>query len=132
VTVIVLTACTARLRGHLSRWLLEIAPGVFVGVVTARVREELWSRVAENLGSGKAFLVYSTRSEQKLAFDALNHDWEPRDYDGHVLMQRPHPGGSVGAARTSPEGWSVAARRRRFGRDIERIRRSQDGSTPDK
>ena len=31
MVVIVLTACPAGLRGHLTRWLLEISPGVFVG-----------------------------------------------------------------------------------------------------
>ena len=31
MTVIVVTACPAGLRGHLTRWLLEISPGVFVG-----------------------------------------------------------------------------------------------------
>ena len=39
MTVLVLTACPAGLRGHLTRWLLEISPGVFVGHVPARVRD---------------------------------------------------------------------------------------------
>ncbi|WP_423232601.1 type I-E CRISPR-associated endoribonuclease Cas2e, partial [Bacillus licheniformis] len=42
MTVLVLTACPAGLRGHLTRWLLEISPGVFVGHVPARVRDALW------------------------------------------------------------------------------------------
>ena len=45
MTVIVLTACPAGLRGDLTRWLLEIAPGIFVGHISARVRERLWLRV---------------------------------------------------------------------------------------
>ena len=39
LVVLVLTACPAGLRGHLTRWLLEISPGVFCGRVSARVRE---------------------------------------------------------------------------------------------
>jgi CRISPR-associated protein Cas2 len=35
--VLVVTACPVCLRGHLTRWLLEISPGVFVGKVTTRV-----------------------------------------------------------------------------------------------
>lgn len=31
MVVIVLSACPAGLRGHLTRWLLEISAGVFVG-----------------------------------------------------------------------------------------------------
>ena len=38
MVVVVLTACPVGLRGDLTRWLLEIASGVFVGHVTARVR----------------------------------------------------------------------------------------------
>lgn len=39
MTVIVLTAVPPGLRGHLTRWLLEISSGVYVGYVSARVRE---------------------------------------------------------------------------------------------
>ena len=43
--VIVLSACPVSLRGDLTKWLLEINPGVFVGRVSARIREKLWARV---------------------------------------------------------------------------------------
>ena len=45
MVVVVLTACPVGLRGDLTRWLLEIASGVFVGHVTARVRDRLWERI---------------------------------------------------------------------------------------
>lgn len=128
MTVIILTSCTAGLRGQLTRWLLEVAPGVFVGYVSSRVRLRLWERVAEHVGRGKALLVYAVRSEQRLAFETINHDWTPRDFDGHTLMLRPSEGAS-GAVFNGPrpsESWSIAARRRRFGRDAERIRRQND------
>jgi CRISPR-associated protein Cas2 len=41
MVVIVLSACPAGLRGHLTRWLVEISAGVFVGHVSARVRDLL-------------------------------------------------------------------------------------------
>nr|WP_252831049.1 type I-E CRISPR-associated endoribonuclease Cas2e [Bifidobacterium catenulatum] len=47
MVVIVLTACPVGLRGDLTRWLLEISPGVFVGHLDARVREKLWERIVE-------------------------------------------------------------------------------------
>lgn len=31
MVVLMLTACPEGLRGHLTRWLMEIGPGVFVG-----------------------------------------------------------------------------------------------------
>lgn len=62
MVVLVVTACPAGLRGHLTRWLLEISPGVFVGHVSARVREDLWFQVIELCKDGKAIL--STRRAQ--------------------------------------------------------------------
>ena len=45
VVVVVLTACPVGLRGDLTRWLLEISPGVFVGHISARVRDGLWAQI---------------------------------------------------------------------------------------
>lgn len=127
MTIIVLTACPAGLRGQLTRWLLEVAPGVFVGRVSKRVREQLWLRTAEQIGYGKGLLIYSTRSEQRLAFETINHDWVPSDFDGHTLFMRPHRSAQGPGKRAAPppESWSIQARRRRFGRDAEQIRRSR-------
>ncbi len=124
MVVLVLTACPAGLRGQLTRWLMEIAPGVFVGHVSARVREQLWTRVTGLVGNGRALMVHSVRGEQRLAFQVHNYDWTPTDFDGHVLMMRPNERVN-GATRAGPppESWSIAARRRRFGREIERRRR---------
>lgn len=43
--VIVLTVSPPKLRGHLTRWLFEISPGVYVGKASARVRELLWQQI---------------------------------------------------------------------------------------
>lgn len=89
MTVVVLTAVPAGLRGHLTRWLLEIAPGVFVGTITARVREHLWQRVIRYLGEdGRAVMVYPAQNEQGLAFEVAGGSWEPVDHDGLMLIRR--------------------------------------------
>lgn len=90
--VITLTDCPPRLRGDLSKWLIEINTGVYVGCVSARVREELWKRVKEHLSNGRATLVFSANNEQKLDFYVHNTSWFPVDYDGLKLMCRPLPG----------------------------------------
>jgi len=56
---------------HLTRWLLEISPGVFVGHVPARVRDALWDRVIEMCRDGRAILVY-TVPEAKQSRSDLN------------------------------------------------------------
>lgn len=111
MVVLVLTACPAGLRGHLTRWLLEVSAGVFVGHVSARVRDLMWERVVELAKDGRAIMVYSAKGEQKLAFKVHRHDWMPVDLDGIELMLRP----SAGAAKSVPQlraGWSNASKYR--------------------
>ena len=71
MTVLVLTACPADLRGHLTRWLLEISPGVFVGHVPARVRDALWDRGIEMRRDGRAILVYTAVSYTHLTLPTI-------------------------------------------------------------
>lgn len=88
--VIVLTVSPPRLRGHLTRWLFEISPGIYVGKVSARVRELLWEQILENLGGGRAVMVYPSNNEQGLEFRTRGQEWQPVDYDGLELIMRPN------------------------------------------
>ncbi|MFE9575353.1 type I-E CRISPR-associated endoribonuclease Cas2e [Nocardia sp. NPDC006044] len=88
MTIVVLTAVPPGLRGHLTRWLLEISPGVFVGNISLRVRELMWQRIIEFVADGRAIMVCSARNEQRLAFKVHGHDWTPVDHDGLTLMRR--------------------------------------------
>ena len=89
MTVIILAVCPPGLRGHLTRWLLEVAPGVYVGRVTARVREHLWERIGRHLGGdGRAIMVYAARNEQGLDLRMTGGPWEPVDLDGVKLIRR--------------------------------------------
>lgn len=90
MTVIILTDCPPKLRGDLTKWLLEISTGVYIGKIGSRVRDELWVRVCENLKKGRATMVYSTNNEQGMDFRVHNAIWEPVDYDGIKLVRRPN------------------------------------------
>ncbi|MGE3287231.1 MAG: type I-E CRISPR-associated endoribonuclease Cas2e [Pseudonocardia sp.] len=115
--VIVVAACPVGLRGHLTRWLLEISAGVFVGKVSTRVRDLLWTRTVEMVKSGRAIMVHTADNEQGLGFKVHRHDWTPVEIEGLTLMLRPNdPGERPTAGERSAEGWSSAARRRRFRR----------------
>jgi CRISPR-associated protein Cas2 len=88
--VLTLTDCPPSLRGELTRWLLEINTGVYVGRVSARVRDQIWQRVQEYASHGRATMVFSSgKGEQRLDFRTHNSDWEPIDFDGLKLMLRP-------------------------------------------
>lgn len=109
MVVVVLTACPAGLRGHLTRWLLEISPGVFCGKVSARVRDQMWERIVEMSKDGRALMVFSRRGDQGLDFRVHRHDWEPVDLDGLTLILRPSAPAKMPTMRA---GWSQASRRR--------------------
>ena len=87
--VVTLTDCPPRLRGDLSKWLLEINTGVYVGQLNKRVREELWKRICDNLPRGRATMVYSANNEQGMEFRVHNTRWMPVDFEGLTLMMRP-------------------------------------------
>jgi CRISPR-associated protein Cas2 len=114
--VIVLSACPAGLRGHLTRWLLEISAGVFVGYVSTRVRDLMWLSVCELSGGGRALMVFSVAGEQRMDFKVHNHHWHPTDFDGLTLMMRPATGTPPVVDTPPAPGWSTASKRRRFGR----------------
>jgi CRISPR-associated protein Cas2 len=126
MTVVILTAVPPGLRGHLTRWLLEISPGVFVGHVSARVRTLMWQRIVEYVDDGRALMVHTTRGEQRLAFNVHGHDWTPVDFDGITLMRRqtaPDYTPASGAVRKQPSSaagtatdtvWKRRQSRRKF------------------
>lgn len=125
MVVLVLSAAPASLRGQLTRWLMEVAPGVFVGHVSRRVRDELWRLVVDRIGTGRALLVTPARNEQRMELQSHGHDWTPTDVEGLTLMFRPTGDRGplafpTGAVTTPFEGWSIAGRRRKFGSASER------------
>lgn len=116
--VLSVSDCPPALRGDLSRWLLEIDTGVYVGKVSQRVREELWTRVVKHLKTGRAVMVFSARNEQKMDFKIHNARFEPIDFDGLKLMLRPSPQRrsvkqeSTTASNPAGQGYSTAAKMR--------------------
>jgi len=110
--VITLTDCPSSLRGDLTKWLFEINIGVYVGQVSARVRDEIWKRIKESTKSGRATMVFSTNNEQGMDFRIHNSGWEPIDFDGLKLIMRPSPARikKLGELRM---GFSNAARMRK-------------------
>lgn len=116
MVVVVLSACPEGLRGDLSKWLLEISTGVFVGFVSARVRELLWERVIELAKDGRAIMVHSTRGEQRMAFRVHRNQWQPIDMDGVTMILKPAPKKDVSAEPDVRPGWSNASRYRKAAR----------------
>lgn len=84
--VVTLTKVPAALRGDLTKWTQEIQTGVYVGNVSARIRDLLWDRIVQNIGRGEATLAYNTNSELGYTFRTTRQDRQVVDYDGVPLM----------------------------------------------
>jgi CRISPR-associated protein Cas2 len=89
MTVVVLVAAPDGLRGHLTRWLIEVSAGVFVGNPSARVRDRLWTTLSDRIGDGQAIMIEPAANEQRWAVRTAGRDrWYPADYDGLILAAR--------------------------------------------
>ncbi len=78
------------LRGELTRWMVELHSGVFVGTLSSLVRERLWSRVIDRVRDGAAILVYSAASEQGFTIRTYGPtSREVVDFDGLLLVRTP-------------------------------------------
>ena len=89
MTVIVLTGCKSSLRGDLTKWLLEIDTGVYIGNISARIRDELWKKISDNISNGRALMLFNARNVQGYAFKLLNAKRIPTDFDGLNLILVP-------------------------------------------
>ncbi|MFB8382705.1 type I-E CRISPR-associated endoribonuclease Cas2e [Streptomyces rubiginosohelvolus] len=85
--VISATAVPDHLRGALTRWLLEVTPELYVGTVSAKVRDELWTAVTACTDDGLAVLAHPADNEQGFQLHtAGKRRREPIDFDGLTLM----------------------------------------------
>lgn len=88
--VLILESVPVGLRGELTRWLIEPHPGVFVGHVSALVRDRLWLKCCEKLQDGGAVQLWSVPNEQHFAIRAYG---TPRrevvDFEGLKLIRVP-------------------------------------------
>ncbi|MGW0969889.1 type I-E CRISPR-associated endoribonuclease Cas2e [Streptomyces sp. NPDC002516] len=92
MVVIATTAVPAHLRGALSRWTSEVVPGIFVGAVSARVRDQLWQAITETVSDGAAVLVHPAPTEQGYAIrTAGTRRRVPTDFDGLTLIRMTAP-----------------------------------------
>jgi CRISPR-associated protein Cas2 len=113
--VITLTDCPPALRGDMTKWLFEVDTNIYVGKLSARVRDELWNRIMKFLKNGRATMVYNTNNEQGFDFRICGNTWIPVDFEGLKLMLRPNPTQEAALPDLNP-GFSKASQRFRANR----------------
>lgn len=62
VIVVAIEDAPPRLRGRLSLWLVEVRSGVYVGSVTARLRDMIWDNVVAGCRRGSGVMVWPSSS----------------------------------------------------------------------
>lgn len=76
-----------RLRGRLAIWLLEVRAGVYVGKVSRRVREMIWTQIEKGIDDGNAVMAWSTNTESGFDFMTLGVNRRiPVEMDGIKLV----------------------------------------------
>lgn len=85
--VIVVENVPPRLRGRLAVWLIEIRAGVYVGDLSVKVRDMIWSQVEDGLEEGNAVMAWSTNTESGFDFMTLGKNRRlPVEFDGLKLV----------------------------------------------
>lgn len=90
MVILIVECVTPSLRGELTRWLIQPKAGIFVGWLSARVRDLLWQRVLKSLKSGAATMIYTSNTEQGFAVLSCGQMSKPiRDFEGLFLAKTP-------------------------------------------
>jgi CRISPR-associated protein Cas2 len=85
--VIVLENVPPRLRGRMAVWLLEVRAGVYVGDVSKRVREMIWTQVEAGIDQGNAVMAWSASNESGFDLMTLGANRRiPVNFDGLTLV----------------------------------------------
>jgi len=90
MVIFILQRVPTSLRGELTRWTLEPHTGVFIGTMSAMVREHLWQKINTRLRDGAAICIHTTNTEQGFTI----RTWGPTprrivDYEGLILVETP-------------------------------------------
>ncbi|HVO70926.1 MAG TPA: type I-E CRISPR-associated endoribonuclease Cas2e [Aggregatilineaceae bacterium] len=88
--VMILESVPVAVRGELTRWLIEPHAGVFVGHVSAMVRDRLWELCCRKCSAGGVVQIWSTNNEQ--GFTIRLHGNTRRtvvDFEGLQLIRMP-------------------------------------------
>jgi CRISPR-associated protein Cas2 len=88
VVVLIVERVSPSVRGELTRWMLEVHPGVFAGKVPASVREKLWELACNKLRGGAALIIHPADNEQGFAVRTWGKSSRRVvDFDGLSLMK---------------------------------------------
>jgi CRISPR-associated protein Cas2 len=87
--VMILEKVSPSLRGEITRWLIQPKTGVFVGQLSARVRDLLWQKIVSR-AKGAGTMIYSDRTEQGFSCRSFGDPSKSiEDFEGLFLAKTP-------------------------------------------
>ncbi|MBS3934093.1 MAG: type I-E CRISPR-associated endoribonuclease Cas2 [Truepera sp.] len=87
MVVMILEKVPKSLRGELTRWMLEVSTGVFVGTASGMVRDLLWEKCVDKSRAGRCCQLYRTNNEQGYAIRMHgDSNRSVSDFDGLTLV----------------------------------------------
>jgi CRISPR-associated protein Cas2 len=90
MVVIILESVPTALHGELNRWLFEPHAGVFVGHLSALVRDRLWEKCCPTGKEGGVLQLWSTNNEQRFALRTFGTTCRDLvDFEGLQLIRLP-------------------------------------------
>lgn len=105
--VITLKRAPSSLRGDLTKWCQQIDTGVYVGKFSARIRDDLWNRITENIGNGEATMVFNANNELGYTLRTTCANKRIIDFDGIPLIMNTN----VSTSSKIKHGFSTAYKR---------------------
>ncbi len=104
LTVILTENVPRSLRGELTRWMLELKPGAFVGALSRRVREKLWQKAQDvclKKKEGGCILIQAKACEQRFEVQVGGETQRTiENLDGLLLPRVPARSSTVTPYRT--------------------------------
>jgi CRISPR-associated protein Cas2 len=89
MVVYILESVPPGLRGELTRWMLEPHAGVFVGKISAMVREKLWEKICSKVRDGGCIMIHSTNNEQGFSINVWGITQRTIvEYEGLMLVRK--------------------------------------------
>ncbi len=90
MVVLILERVPAGLRGELTRWMIQPRAGVFVGKMSAMVRDKLWEKAQKAAKGGSGILLHASNTEQGFAVRTFGDPSRDLiDIEGIVLARMP-------------------------------------------
>ncbi|MDP2735763.1 MAG: type I-E CRISPR-associated endoribonuclease Cas2e [bacterium] len=90
MVVLILERVPLGLRGELTRWFLEPKAGVFVGRVSARVRDRLWDKACGQARDGGCVMIHRSDNEQGFRIRSWGETARSvEDFEGLFLVRVP-------------------------------------------